>query len=587
MSFKIYIKLFFILQVYDRLQPLGISLSHQGMLDTTSSISGTINAKLIDSLKSRKEFRIVGDNINFKMGVAQERKSVGKVGQIHHWFGSAAIIQNIKLEGLDNTSPQCDVRLLPLEKFMLCETEWQDITYNFSMLMSRVLVDFFGWLKPISTVLKKPIADVPEGLKEKNMVIPLPILHKNEQKYTDVIDILDSYQEVCESVHVASNKELKTIHIGGDQLTRERFSGAKKLRAAAFTEKERLESLNPITFEIFHLQMAVLTMFFHILYNESHTDVFTVHCQKLRLLRKDANGLDVKNNYDSCKELAISVIKSFIVQSALEFYDLPCANSRPECVPDFQHMSDDEKQDWIVSEFTPLVNQFTSTSRNFFNGTYVEDSNPDIIYSYSSVLIELGLIFLELCDIVKSPNRKRLITCLKYLMLFLKGHNSKSKYALEILRFLCQQYALLSEKDANAAVYGLFVNTGSTIIPADLQMEYLVRVTKKHLRSMCSNVTDKSLIKRSSAFFGMNEISEVFDKQTSVIKRAQKHKRLSSSEDEHKILSDLKTIKPFTKIPGRQAKSFKKQVQNPITKLSLVDLHKWIQKYQKKYFFEV
>ena len=85
------------------------------------------------------------------------------------------------------------------------------------------------------------------------------------------------------------------------------------------------------------------------------THVFTVLCQKFRLLRKDGNGLDIKNNYDSFKELAISAIKSFIVQSALELYDLPCANSSPDCVPDFQPMSDDEKQDWIVSAFTPLV----------------------------------------------------------------------------------------------------------------------------------------------------------------------------------------------------------------------------------------
>lgn len=86
----------------------------------------------------------------------------------------------------------------------------------------------------------------------------------------------------------------------------------------------------------------------------------------------------------------------------------------------------------------------------------------------------------------------------------MKGHNTKSKYALGTLRFLCQQYALLSEKDANSAVYGLFVKNEKTIIPDDLQMEHLVRVTKTHLRSMCSNVTDQSLINRSSPYFGMN-----------------------------------------------------------------------------------
>lgn len=79
---------------------------------------------------------------------------------------------------------------------------------------------------------------------------------------------------------------------------------------------------------------------------------------------------------------------------------------------------------------------------------------------------------------------------------------------------MCQQFALLSEKAAHESIYGLFVNTGKSIIPADLQMEYLVRLTKTHLRAMCSNVTEKSLKKRSSAFFGMNEISGHFDNVT-------------------------------------------------------------------------
>lgn len=281
------------------------------MLDTMTSISGTFNSKLIDSLKSGKRFRIVGDNINFKMGVSQERKSVGKVGHIQHWFGSAAIVQNVNFQAMDNDIPQCDLRLLPTETFIICEEELQEISNNFSVLSSRVLVEFFPWLKPSTACVNKAIAVVPQDLKKKNTIIPLPIMHKTEQKYADVVDILDSYQQTCETVHLESGQVLEPVHVGGDQLTRERFSGAKRLRAAALTEKERLKALNPITFELFHLQMAVLTMFYQILYDETHTDIFTLHSQKVRLLRKEANGLDVKNHFDSCKELAISVSKLF------------------------------------------------------------------------------------------------------------------------------------------------------------------------------------------------------------------------------------------------------------------------------------
>lgn len=68
----------------------------------------------------------------------------------------------------------------------------------------------------------------------------------------------------------------------------------------------------------------------------------------------------------------------------------------------------------------------------------------------------------------------------------LKGHRHKFKYALEILRLLCQQFALLSDKQACESLFGLFVNTGT----ADLQIEYIVKLTKGHLKSVCSNKTE-------------------------------------------------------------------------------------------------
>jgi hypothetical protein len=61
---------YIISQVYDRLQPLGVLLSHAGMLETMSAISGTFSSKLVSSVQEGRKFRIVGDNINFGVGVA-------------------------------------------------------------------------------------------------------------------------------------------------------------------------------------------------------------------------------------------------------------------------------------------------------------------------------------------------------------------------------------------------------------------------------------------------------------------------------------------------------------------------------------
>ncbi|WAR27510.1 hypothetical protein MAR_013214, partial [Mya arenaria] len=428
--------------------------------------------------------------------------------------------------------------------------------YDFSIIIARVLVEFFPWLKFAKSIVHQTIQEVPEGLKSRNTVIPLPILHNNEQKYAEVIDVLDSYQELCEAVYESAEKPLPKIHIGGDQLTSERFSGAKRLRAAALTATE-LKTLEPITFELFRLQMTVLTAFYQLLYDTEKSEVFTLHNQKVFPMRKDAEGNDVKNHYDSCRELATSVIKAYIIEAACEHFGLPDAGYVPENIPDHQNMSTEEIRLWLVSQINPIITSICSISRGIMTRNDIQVNNTDDINSYGNVLIEVGLVFMELADIVETPNRERLLLLMKYLMLILKGHNTNSKYALELLRFLSQQLALPSQQDAHEVVYGLFVNTGNTIIPSDLQMEHLVRLTK-----------------------------EVFDTETSRIKRSQKHRRLSSIEDEKKILKDLRVIRPLLKTAVRQANSLKRRPKHPVAKLNIVDFIKWIEKNKLKFYYE-
>ncbi|KAH3799512.1 hypothetical protein DPMN_153122 [Dreissena polymorpha] len=134
------------------------------MLDTMTSISGTFNSR---QFEIRKTLSYSGDNINFKMGVSKERKSVRKVGYIQHWFGSPAIVQNVNFQAMDYDIPQCDLRLLPTETCIICEEELQEISNNDSVLSARVLVEFFPWLKPSTACVNEAIAVVPQDLTKE------------------------------------------------------------------------------------------------------------------------------------------------------------------------------------------------------------------------------------------------------------------------------------------------------------------------------------------------------------------------------------------------------------------------------------
>ncbi len=52
-----------------------------------------------------------------------------------------------------------------------------------------------------------------ECLKTKNIVVPLPVLPKNEQKYSDVIDVLDHYEGLVKDIYHKAGMELgKSSH---------------------------------------------------------------------------------------------------------------------------------------------------------------------------------------------------------------------------------------------------------------------------------------------------------------------------------------------------------------------------------------
>ena len=67
---------------------------------------------------------------------------------------------------------------------------------------------------------------------------------------------------------------------------------------------------------------------------------------------------------------------------------------------------------------------------------------------YANLVLKIGILFMELNDVVKYPDRDRLLAVLKVLMVILKAHNTRSKYALEILCLLCQQFTLLACQNA-------------------------------------------------------------------------------------------------------------------------------------------
>ena len=184
-------------------------------------------------------------------------------GKMHHAFGSAVIVQNTSFNHLPCVKPQIPVRLLETGLFLPSEQECEILLKDFAVTVMKTAARHIPYFEQFQTVLPTDLwGEVPDGLNVKNKVIPLPVLHFNEQKYDEVVQIMDYYEDFLDKCYTAADLDVgtKKVHIGGDQLTRDRFSGAKRLRAGGLNSSERLERLSPITFEMFHLLMNYLQL---------------------------------------------------------------------------------------------------------------------------------------------------------------------------------------------------------------------------------------------------------------------------------------------------------------------------------------
>lgn len=204
----------------------------------------------------------------------------------------------------------------------------------------------------------------------------------------------------------------------------------------------------------------------------------------------------------------------------------------------------------------------------------------DHIQNYGHMVLELGLLYKDLLDMVKLPNRDRSIVILKFCMLVFKANSNLSKYALEILRLLVHQQSSLSLKAACEEFYGLFVNTKGKLdshIPVDEQMEWIVGQVKAHIKHMHSNKTEKNITTRTRALAGIKDIGGNYDQATEVIVRAKRHTVPTAQADELAIVEDLRQIRPFERRGGRTHESFPNISRSMVERLEVPRILHWVQ----------
>ncbi len=580
-------------KVYDRLNKVGVCLSYNQSMEITNNVGSHFIDLLAEAVKENKYIRFIGDNLNFVVDVHDERQDHHK--HMVHMFASSALAYEMFFTDKPNV-PEIPIEQLRVEDVLPSRESYRKVRPDFIKIAADNIPKYIPQLAFVADVVPKTFASPDsEQFAKKTTVIPLPVLDLNEQHYAHVVQIFLQYQnwrrEMRQKAGVPPDDNTR-LHIGGDQLTRERFSHALHLRLRNPYNDERIDQLGPVTFEFLHLMMNILTkMIYHRLYKDSDMEQGTMKHAKERIHRHSVDPNDLKK-YDQNRDLFISFFRMNLIEAATEFFGMEDRHGMPtkHIPPAFEN--DEEKKTWVYETLGRFIDEMVfpkfsgkqdmtekqgerdirevAYELKLSNGMKAqilrkqhEESHaapePDYKKQHGHLVLELGTMFTYMCELIKCPNRERIICAVKMLLPMMKTNNPGAKYPLELLRFMVQQLSLLPIDEASRVLHACFVNTRGQInthVPADQQMEWIVKANKKHIKHMYGNKNEKTIKKKSSAIPGVQEIANNFDDHSNVIIRSKKHSERSAEQDELTILEELHQVRPFRHVSGRAYTSF-------------------------------
>ncbi|XP_077867384.1 uncharacterized protein LOC144356547 [Saccoglossus kowalevskii] len=144
-----------------------------------------------------------------------------------------------------------------------------------------------------------------------------------------------------------------------------------------------------------------------------------------------------------------------------------------------------------------------------------EDKPPvvqDDLFNYSACFLKASMDLLQLNELIRAGDIKRLTVTLKRLIPSFVGLTSpRSKYAIECINFLTKTESLLSEKQSVRVKLGAFVNSTGRRghkKAADMQQENC-KLVKTVIRALGASKTDKAIERSSKAACVLSDIWQI------------------------------------------------------------------------------
>lgn len=179
--------------------------------------------------------KFVGDNVDRYLGVRDLRSD--NHGEMKHMFSLLAIKSRVTPPA---TVPHCIGLRVDVTQFLPTAADIIEIKRNLHTLVSRIACHYVKGLQKLKKLVPAHITHAySEEMTKKSEVIVLDVLHKNENKSSDMVAIMR------EMASYLGESYERTALSGGDHLTCEREQSARRHVVCSNTRAGRLEQLEP------------------------------------------------------------------------------------------------------------------------------------------------------------------------------------------------------------------------------------------------------------------------------------------------------------------------------------------------------
>ena len=224
-------------------------LSYTAVLKLISDISERHRALIERLMQQGASFKFVGDNVDKKKGVRDIRSD--HHSELKHMYSLLAVKARVQPPPVSHFVHP-DIRSHPVSFFLPTEADLSTINSNLVVLVSRILCKYIKVLKSHKRSLIKHIPHSHSSeMACKSEIAVLDVLHKNETKSADMVDIMREQQS-----HLGEGYT-RTVLSGDDHVTCERQQGSKRHLMDSDTQTGRLELLEPCV-EYWHCLLSIL-----------------------------------------------------------------------------------------------------------------------------------------------------------------------------------------------------------------------------------------------------------------------------------------------------------------------------------------